>query len=218
MQKKFVLILTAILFVFNLTGQDLQFGVFVNPGISWMKTDLSRIQGDGTRIGVNFGLTADRYFADHYAFATGISIHNTGGVLKYKEGKVLLTNSGQDSLRAGSSVKYNLQYIHIPWALKFKTTEIGYTTFFAQLGLNTMINIRTRASVEDMGINSEAVPEEINLFYMGYHISAGVQYKIVGNTALIGGISYTNGFTDITQESDEKTVMHCFEVRIGVVF
>ena len=218
MLKKYFIISTLLFFTYVLNAQKLQFGVFVNPGISWMKTDLSRIEGDGSRLGVNFGLTADKYFADHYAFATGISIHNIGGVLKYKEGKTLIANSGNLQVDSGGSVRYNLQYVHIPWALKFKTTEIGYTTFFAQLGVNTMINIRTRASVKDQGIESEAVPKEINMFYMGYHISAGVQYKIVGTTALIGGISYMNGFIDITQNSDEKTVMHCFEVRIGVVF
>jgi hypothetical protein len=160
----------------------------------------------------------DKYFAEHYAFTTGLSIHSIGGTLKYRDEKTLNASSEDYILPPGSRVQYNLQYLHIPWGLKFKTTEIGYSTFFAQLGVNTMVNIKSRANVKDQDISKVGVAEEINMFYMGYHFSGGMEYKIVGNTALMIGVTYMNGFTDITQKSDEKTVMHCFEVRFGVIF
>lgn len=219
MLKKYSFIVIVVLFsVSIINAQKLTFGVFVNPGFSWMNTDINRIQADGSKFGINFGIMADKYFSNHYAFATGLSLHSIGGVLKYDEQKILTTGAGTDTLPPGARVHYNLQYIHIPWALKFKTTEIGYMTFFAQLGLNTMINVKARANVRELDIQSESVSKEINLFYMAYHISGGVEYKIVGNTSLVAGISYMNGFTDITQQSSEKTVMHCFDMRLGVLF
>ncbi|HEX2934026.1 MAG TPA: porin family protein [Bacteroidales bacterium] len=223
MLKKYILsFVVASLFFASAFSQDnmnnIRLGIIANPNVSWLKSDVSRIQGDGSRIGFNIGLMVDKFFAEHYAFTTGLSIHSIGGTLKYRDEKVLNASSEDYILPAGSRVQYNLQYLHIPWGLKFKTTEIGYTTFFGQLGVNTMINIKARANVKGQNISKEGVGEEINLFYMGYHFSGGVEYKIVGNTALILGVTYMNGFTDITQKSDEKTLMHCFEIRLGVVF
>lgn len=223
MLKKYILSFVAVsLFVASAFSQNsnIRLGIIANPNVSWLKSDVSRIQGDGSRIGFNIGLMVDKYFAEHYAFTTGLSIHSIGGTLKYRDGKDLHTSSTDvpTPLDPGSRVQYNLQYLHIPWGLKFKTTEIGYSTFFAQLGVNTMVNIKSRANVKDQDISKVGVAEEINMFYMGYHFSGGMEYKIVGNTALMIGVTYMNGFTDITQKSDEKTVMHCFEVRLGVVF
>jgi hypothetical protein len=219
--KKYLLIAISFIFLCTINNaQSLRFGVVASPSISWFKTDLSRISGDGNKVGINIGLMADRYFADHYAFSTGLTIHSIGGIIKYSdnEPKTLKTSDGDKVLPIGSRVKYNLQYLHVPFALKFKTTEIGYSTFYAQLGLDGMVNIKARANVNDMNISSANVADEINFLYMGYHIGAGIEYKIVGNTALVAGLTYMNGFTDVTSETTQKALMHCVEFKIGVIF
>ena len=219
MFRKIIFISAFIAFIGQgVKSQSLRFGVFANPVISWMKTDISKIEGDGTVIGVNFGLMADKYFAEHYAFSTGLSLHNMGGVLWYKDGKLLRTSEGIDTVQPGKRIRYNLQYIHVPFALKFKTNEIGYITYFAQLGLDPMVNVRTRATVKDQGISSVNASKEINPFYMAYHLSAGIEYKLLGNTAVVAGLTYMNGFTDVTDDTSQKAVMHNVELRIGVIF
>ena len=217
--KKYFLLITLALFLFaTINAQNMRFGISTSPGFTWFKTDISKIQGDGSKLGINIGLIAERYFTEHYAFTTGISIHSCGGILKYSDRKNLQTSTGDTLLLPNSRVQYNLQYIHIPFALKFKTTEIGYTTFFAQLGLNTMINIKARASVLDKDISGVSVNKEINLLYLGYHIGIGAEYKIVGNTSIIAGLTYMNGFTDVTSDDTEKTLMHGLEIKVGVLF
>jgi hypothetical protein len=217
--KKYILFFILPFLVFpTLNAQNMRFGITVSPGFTWFKTDISAIEGDGTKLGINIGLLAEKYFAEHYAFTTGISIHSCGGILKYRDEKTLQTSSGNKILPANSRVHYNLQYIHIPFDLKFKTTEIGYTTFFAQLGLNTMFNIKARADVKEQNISGVTVNKEINFLYLGYHIGAGIEYKIVGGTSLIGGISYMNGFTDVTSDDTEKALMHGVEIKVGVLF
>ncbi len=47
----------------------------------------------------------------------------------------------------GQSVKMNLQYLDIPLGLKLKTEELGYGTFFLQLGFNPMFNINAHISI-----------------------------------------------------------------------
>jgi hypothetical protein len=186
-----------------------------------MRTDVSRISGDGSHLGINGGLTVDNFFAPHYAFSTGISIHTIGGVLNYNNGKVLRTSDGEKTLSPGTDVRYNLQYIHIPLGLKLRTTEIGYSIYFVELGLDPMMNVRSNADVDRLSLSGTGVGQEINLFYMAYHASVGLEYKIVGNTSAVVGINYMNGFSDVTDNnssSSEKTVMHCFEFRLGLMF
>ena len=143
-----------------------------------------------------------------------------GGTLVYKNGKQgFHTSDSTINLNSNAVVKYSLQYIHIPLALKFRTTEIGYITYFAQVGFDPMINIKARASLP--GLSNVNASKEINPLYLAYHISAGLEYRIVGNTSLMAGLTFMNGFTDVTDNSgstSEKTVVNHFELRLGVIF
>ncbi|HEY4785067.1 MAG TPA: porin family protein [Bacteroidales bacterium] len=207
---------------YNIKAQSTRFAIFASPLISYFKTDLSRIEPNGSRLGINIGLMMDRFFAEHYAFTTGISLETMGGHLNYLQGKdEFRSTSDLTFLKPNTDVKYKLQYLHIPLALKLRTTEIGYMTYFAQLGLDPMINVKANADISSEGIKNTGVGKEIHPIYMGYHIGAGIEYKIIGNTALMIGLTYMNGFSDITYNSGnstEKTVMHCFELRLGVIF
>lgn len=218
MKKVLVLLVCFTALQMNAHAQSLRFGVVVSPGISWFKSDISRISGDGSKIGLNIGLMADKYFAEHYAFSTGLTIHSLGGTIKYDEAKILETTGGPKPLIIGDRVHYKLQYLHVPIGLKFKTTEIGYSTFYADLGLDAMANIKARADVKERSISSANVGKEIDLLYLGYHFGAGIQYKIAGNTAILAGINYINGFTDVTSDDTERTFLHNFELKIGVIF
>jgi hypothetical protein len=84
-----------------------------------------------------------------------------------------------------------------------------------------MVNVKSTANVKSLSLSKVGVGKEINLLYLAYHISAGLEYKIVGNTAAVIGISYMNGFTDITDNfntATERTTMNCFEIRLGIMF
>jgi opacity protein-like surface antigen len=147
---------------------------------------------------------------------TGISIDNTGGNLTFKDSITLKTNGGDVDL-PGSTVHYKLQYINIPLGLKLKTNEIGYLTFFTHLGINGGINIKATGEVDDFELDNENISEEISLFNLGYYIGAGAEYSIGGNSAIILGLTYTNGFIDITTDTDKVTQSN-FAIRIGILF
>lgn len=222
MIKKLITVALIAIFFQCINAQNVRLGIFANPSLSWLKSDISRIAGDGNHIGINAGLTIEKQFTQHYAFSTGFSIHTMGGALNYKEGKTLRTGEGDIVLIANEGeVDYNLQYLHIPLGLKLRTTEIGYSTYFVQLGLDPMINVKSTANVKSKSLSKASVGKEINLLYLAYHVSAGLEYKIVGNTAAVIGISYMNGFTDITDNyttTTERTTMNCFEISLGIMF
>ena len=216
--KKYLFILILALISIRSFSQNTRFTVFVDPKFSWMSSDLKAIEKDGSKLGVNIGLNVDNFFAQNYAFMTGISINNTGGRLIFSNEKNLKTNGPDTILPSGSAVNYKLQYINIPLGLKLKTNEIGYLTFFTHLGINGGINIKATAEVDNFELDNENISDEIKLFNLGYFIGAGVEYSIGGNSAVVLGLTYTNGFIGITDDSDSKVTLSNFAIRIGILF
>ncbi len=220
MKKYLFIAILAVSCINTFAQSNLRFTVFVDPKFAWMKSDLTSIDNDASKFGVNIGLNVDNFFAKNYAVMTGISIDNTGGSLKFETEKYLQTGSGTDTLAAaGSTVHYKLQYIEIPLGLKLKTNEIGYWTFFTHLGLNGGINIKAVGEVDNYELQNENISDEIRLFNLGYYIGAGAEYSIGGNAAMVVGLTYTNGFVNITtDDNDSKVTLGNVAIRIGVLF
>ncbi|MCD4834151.1 MAG: PorT family protein [Bacteroidales bacterium] len=215
--KKYLFIAILALISVKAFSQSTRFTVFVDPQFSWMSSDIKTVESDGSKFGVNIGLNLDKFFAPNYALMTGISIDNTGGNLTFEDDKKIKISGTDTTLNPGSTVHYKLQYINIPLGLKLKTNEIGYLTFFTHLGINGGINIKATGEVDDFELDSENISEEIKLFNLGYYIGAGAEYSIGGNSAIILGLTYTNGFIDITDDSDKVTLGN-FAIRIGILF
>lgn len=216
--KKYLFILVLALICSRAFAQNTRFTVFVDPKFSWMNSDLTAIENDGTKIGINIGLNVDKFFAKNYAITTGISINNVGGNLKFADSTNIQTNADNDIIPAGESMEYKLQYINIPLGLKLKTNEIGYLTFFTHLGINSGINIKATGEGKGFDLENENISDEIKLFNLGYFIGAGVEYSIGGNAAVVLGLTYTNGFVDITDDSNSKVTLSNIAIRIGVLF
>ena len=102
--------------------------------------------------------------------------------------------------------------------LKLKTNEIGYFTFYTHLGVNTGINIKATGEVENYELDNTNISDEVKLFNLAYFIGAGAEYSIGGNTAIVLGLTYTNGFVDITKDTDNKVTCSNVTIRIGILF
>jgi hypothetical protein len=218
MIKKIMMVLMISLTFNTIKAQFIRLGVFANPVISWMNSDVSGIHSNGTRTNAEFGLSIDNYFAPQYAFSSGISIINTGGDLLYNNIKTLPTSEGSVALPANTDVYYKLQYIHIPLAIKMRTVQMGNMSFFAQMGFDPMVNVQASADINALNLTNEGVGNEIKPIYLAYHLSAGMEYHIGGTTGVIVGLTYMNGFSDITNDGSANITMDCFELRIGVFF
>jgi hypothetical protein len=217
--KKYLILSIFVLSSLGIFAQNMRFTVFADPKFSWMSPDLKDVTSEGSKLGINIGLNVDNYFAKNYAFMTGVSIDNTGGKLKYDFDKEIKTNSSaDDTIPAGSVLDYKLQYINIPLGLKFKTNQIGYTTFYTHLGINGGIKIKATGEVDNFELNNENISDEVKLFTLGYFIGAGVEYSIAGSTAIVVGLTYTNGFIDITPDKNNKVTLSNFAIRLGILF
>ena len=120
--------------------------------MSWIKPDMQDVDQDGSQFGYTFGIIADLPVSSgNYAFSTGLQLNNIGGGVSYSQ-EYTVQNPNDSSIFAVRSTElsntYRLQYINIPLTLKLKTNEIGYITYFGQVGFDLGFNIRSKADID----------------------------------------------------------------------
>ncbi len=175
----------------------------LNPQISWIKSDIENVDSRGSMAGYNFGVVADRFFAENYAFSTGLTVNTTGGKLKYtpEEGGSYHTD-------------YHLRYLEVPFGLKLRTNDFRRTAFYGRFGLASQFNIGAK-DANDLSLSSQ-----VRFINFSYHLGAGLEYSIGGSNALMFGLLFNNGINDITKQSGfkDKAVLNRFVFEIGFIF
>jgi len=221
---KFLVFLLLTIVPFNMVQaqQKIVFGVHADPVISWFSTDINEVKNVGARPGFNFGLTYNKYFASNYSFSTGISLLNAGGRLVSNDTTVMDFTNFKSTVLPGNPVVYKIKYLAFPIGLKLQTNQIGYLTFFSDLGLDPKIVISRKADIPSLNITGENASNELRMFNLSYHITAGIEYSLGGTTAIILGLNFDNNFLDITKDNGnqpiDKVSQKILSFRLGVNF
>lgn len=198
MIKRISILLSLMAFTWlNTTAQEKDFrkvrlGIKVAPSIVWMKANTKNIEGTGAKLGFSYGLMFDYNFTKNYTLSTGLEVAYRGG--KMRDNTRLV-----DPLNSREGI-YNLQYLQLPVTLKLKTNEIGYFTYFGQLGLETGFNIAAKGTDWNLGATSgdkENIRSQITPFNLALLIELGAEYSIGGNASIMVSAYFSNGFLDI---------------------
>jgi opacity protein-like surface antigen len=221
--KKSLVIFAVLLITFKSfaqTDQKFHFGLKAAPALVWFKSDTKGLSSDGTRLGFIYGLVTEFNFGKNYAFATGLEVAYRGG--KFKQS---LETPG---LTVVSSITEKLEYLEIPITLKFKTNEIGAMTYYLQAGIEPGFNIRARADFSmDMQSNGTTqhadsndidIMDGINAFNLSMVIGGGLEYRLSGNTAVLVGLSFSNGLMDVVDGSEAKANSNYLALNLGILF
>ena len=213
-------------------GSDLRLGFQVSPTFSNMSTDDNKVNANGTNLGLKLGLMGEVFFRENYAFTIGLGFSfNSGGTLRHDE----ISNTWQRSelpsgvnlpFLAGTDLKYNLQYVEIPFGLKFKTNEIGYLRYYAEVPTFTLgFRSQSRGDIKTAGgINEDKIDikKEVKALALSWGVGGGIEYSLSEGTSLVAGLAYQRVFTDVTKDYsggvDSKASINHFIVRIGVLF
>ena len=204
------------------TTNKFRLGFKVSPNVSWLASDNSNMTVGDKSLQFGYGLNFDIFFAENYAIGTGFNINNTGGKYSYfaeytgddiDAAGTVVTNMKQVGL---SSRDLRLQYLQIPLTFKMKTNEIGYLTYWGQFGLGLNMNLKAlsddnidylyyqnkntfaweKSNRESTTISSNDIKNEVNIFSSNLIFAAGVEYNLSGNTSILAGLTFQNGFTD----------------------
>jgi hypothetical protein len=197
-------------------------GIHADPLISWFSSDIMQIRSDGPRAGFNFGVTFNNYFTPNYAFSTGISLIRAGGRLASSDTTLLELSKSTYKILPGNPVIYKIQYLSFPFGLKLQTNQIGYVRFFSDLGLDPKIVISRKADIPSLSVVDENAANQLRLFNLSYHVTAGIEYSFGGTTALVFGLNFDNNFLDITKDKgnqpSDNVSNKMLSFRLGVNF
>jgi hypothetical protein len=224
--KRYVIFILILLSAGGLFAQrqdkSMMFSIIGSPHLSWLKSDVKANEKGPVLLGYYAGVEFDYFFEKHYGFSTGINLENTGGSLTYTDEQVIHFDMGADTMAPGTKMTYQLRYIDVPVGLKFTSGEIGYTTIFADVGLNLLVNTKATATATDNNYDREPVAEEIGLFNIGYHVEGGILYSFGNNLSLVVAVEYRNTFLDLTTDLGapvtDNTYINQLGLKIGLAF
>lgn len=177
--------------------RSFRLGLHFSPNLSWLKPNTSGYESAGTSMGFSYGLSTEFFITKNYLFSTGISLNALAGKLKY-EG-VYSEPSQNHSSEIEEKVK--LRYIDIPLILKLRTNEIGYITYYGNFGLNAGFKYKATSDItykdynkSENGVDSSS---DFNLINLNLVVGAGIEYSLSGNTNILLGVNYNNGFVNV---------------------
>ena len=181
-------------------GHGFRMGLAMDPNVSWMNSRDFEHATNGGRAHFGYQFMADIMFSDTYAFGTGVHVFRTGSQIEYWEPTT-------DSTLSRVTRNFNNQYVELPLTFKFRTKEIGYTTYFGRFGAGLGLNTRREAvesrqegymKEEDLWQSDEPVIEDVingdftTLFRASLIVGVGLERKISGPTSLMVGLTYNN--------------------------
>lgn len=199
---------------------NFRLGLKAAPSIGWIKPKSDTIEANGTHLGFSFGLISEFVLADNYSFATGFDIASIGGKSKYTKLKPTKEVYFDD---------YKLKYLEIPLTLKMKTNQVNATSFYGQIGLGLGFNLGARASEKITNIDGSIVISEnknldvkkdISFVRASLIIGGGTEIAIMGNTAVLLGFTFNNGFLNMfsNNNNDKNAINNYVALNIGVLF
>ncbi len=200
-------------------AQKIQGGLKISTNINWLKSNVSTYSNDGLKLGWGWGVFADYQLTKNYYFAPSLEF-------LYNGVNLLVTDTLYDQ-----HTKYHLNYVSLPLTIKMKTNQIGYFKYFGQFGIDPSFMIKGMADIQTDSslISSSSIQNDVNIksqmfpLRLGLIVGLGCEYNFVGNTSLVAGLTFNNGFVNILKNSDatkidEQANSHYMALNVGIIF
>ena len=219
----FASIFTVTAFAQSSSGKKFHFGLEATPGIYWFKPNTDNNASNGAKFGFSYGAMLEFGFTDNYSFATGIGVASIGG--KYTNA-VSIANSSTSNPPGSTANVEKLQYLQIPLTLKMKTNAIGMLKYYGQFGLGVGVNLKatddytytSSVSSYTSSQNNQDVQSSTNPIRLSLLVGAGVEFNPSGNTALVAGLMFDNGFLNVNKSSSSQILSKGIQLNLGVLF
>lgn len=216
------------------SDKKFRFGLKLTPSLNWYKPDnKKKFESAGVAAKTGYGLVTEFKLTNVAFFSTGLQVDYDGGKITFKDTSVYYLNSDEALVeleKVDTSIqklkyllkerKYRTSYITIPLQLRLKTKEIGAMTYFGEFGFLTSIRLKARANdnvnqansgtgngvnptnveITDLNISDDMSPIKLAL-----NIGFGAEMNLSGSTSVFGGLSYTQGFTNVAK-TDSKYI------------
>lgn len=216
-----LLLLSGNLFAQDIRIPDYSFrlGLTAHPTFGWVKPEVGK--SNSISLGFSYGLLGDFNFAENYSFSTGLTITTING--KSTEVRNIFApavgTNPPPANQAEFELKYKLQYIEIPLTVKLKTQKLNETRWYGQFGLSNDFKVGSKLDTKGTGQPEiKDGPANVKFYRAGLIIGAGGEFDISGNTSIVAGLTYNNGFTDITSDKNTSVRNHYVGLNLAVFF
>lgn len=231
MSKKILILAVAVFGFVNLKAQEgsdkkFRFGLKAVPSLSWLKLDDEKTyEKGGAMAKFGYGLMTEFKISDVAWFSTGIQIDYDGGKWKASnDTSIGYFINGDNELLESEEYKYDgtasadvytkytphtiksrayrSTYLTIPLALRLKTKEIGYMTYFGGFGFLASIHLKSKADDEVInqvtGTSSNFekidISKDMNIMRLGLTLNGGVEINLSGSTSVLLGLTFNQFF------------------------
>jgi len=201
-----------------LCGQDYRINVYINPLISWFRSNSADLKNVGSRAGLNISLSGEKYLGEKFAVKAGLSVINTAGRLKTNDPVNYIFHNFTAEVAAGDPVTYHLNWLSLPVGIKYKTDDPVPLNYFAEVGLDPKIVIRGRVDIPSLDIYNQKAMTEIKAFNVGYHLNGGIDYSLSEKVSFILGLGFENNFLDITKDIGGQTIEKTSQRLLKFIF
>lgn len=202
----------------TLTSYGFRLGLTATPTFGWIKPEQGKT--NGIALGFSYGLIGDFNFAPNYSFSTALTITSING--KSTEANVSpYYAAGSNAAAKAYDLKYKLQYVDLPLTIKLKTVKADGKRWYGQFGLSNSINISAKqnaVSGNEVVADNLNVSDNIKFYRAGLIIGGGGEFDVSGNTSIVAGLTFNNGFTNIVTDKNRNVKNHYLALNFGVFF
>ncbi|AKD02476.1 porin family protein [Pontibacter korlensis] len=197
--KKITLLLLFLCAGFTSMAQ-VEIGLQLSPTVSgnrFIAEDRYNFNKENNNLRLGVGVIADYFFAQNYAFSTGLMYRSKGAEISY-------TETDDSGVARSSKDDIAVQYIELPLTLKLFTNEVAPgTILYFQVGGS--LNTKVAAQVNDKKvINGEKVIKRFNIFEADAKLGGGAEFQLGQSTKVFAGLTYHRGLTDIDDFYEKK--------------
>ena len=237
--RNVVLLTISMLLVQISMGQtEFRFGLKGAANIGWISPGTKNVENGGSRLGWAYGIMGDYYFKPNYGLSVELLMSQIDGKLDVKDPQRF--NADTSQVVTDMTYVYDLQYMEIPVSMKFRTKEIGNTTYWGNFGFSPSFLIKAKASIEgtlptailekdpnNFNVNdnegddftTDNFDDRVFLFRFPLIIGGGIEYRMAGSTSLQAGVRFTNSFTDmLVKDKDVSAKNNYVSLTVGVLF
>ncbi len=170
-----------------LQAQKFRFGIHTTPTFNWINSNQSDAE-TGLSVKFSYGLIAEYAFAENYSFLSGIDIMRRGG-------KLTVNDTVGD---------YSAGFVQLPIALKLRTREFGYITYFAKFGGTIAVETGETVEFEPNRNATSELDNYINPVSSTFLFGAGLEYSLGSSSAVVVGIDYHRSLFDNLIDDDPR--------------
>ncbi|MBC7775389.1 MAG: PorT family protein [Phycisphaerae bacterium] len=212
--KKIALLLFFATFLLGKTEaqKGIRFGLQASPSWSWLRTNDRKLEGVSSNWGVKLGVLGEFYFANNYAFTTGLGFgFNQGGSIQNGYARYQpwdesdLSEIPSPVLGTDAKVHYRINYVEIPVSLKMRggSGEDAKMKFYAEAPIFTL-GFVSKGTGDIRGTNTQniddvSIRDEVSGLSLSWGLGAGIEYEFSTNATLVTGLVFQQQFSDLTR-------------------